>query len=140
MRCVTCRQRPNGPAHTSGGAENEERTIEILPGQALDLGEISLRRFPVVPVAVTLPQGVTRPSVLFATIVRPVGSAPTGRSSPLPGRIEFDGEGRGWLKGLPAGAFVVQVSLPGVNPPSVEVEIEIRDGITTPVPIELRAR
>ncbi len=129
-------------------AEDEERAIDLLPGQSLDLGEIRLRRYPVVPVAVTFPPDAKRPSMLFATVVREIG----GTTPPPPyfrsGRVEFDGEGRGWLKGLPAGEFVLRFASadsapaglprPGSAAISAEATVVIRDGITTPIAIDLR--
>jgi len=55
------------------------------------------------------------------------------------GRIEFDGEGRGWLKGLSAGRHrVLLQAAPSMNEQDLtEVELDVRDGITVPLEITI---
>lgn len=115
--------------------EMDSRDVHLSPGQTLDLGAIRLAKYPVIPVALSLPPTARRPATLNVTFVRDVGGTRAGK--PIgQGRVEFDGEGRGWLKGLPAGEFVVRVEAPGFAP--TEMTIEIRDGVTTPIRIDLR--
>jgi hypothetical protein len=118
-----------------GDTETEERRFELLPGQVLDLGEIRLRTFPVVPVSVTAARGERVPTMLAVTVTSDVGGTRAGK--PIkPGRIEVDPNGRGWLRGLPEGRYVV--SIQGEGFPAVTTTLDVRAGITTPVVIEFR--
>lgn len=114
-----------------------ERKIHLIDGQALDLGDVALEMLPVVPVRVTFPPGVERPTRV---------SVFSGKSGHMfggaIGRIEFDGEGRGWLKGLPAGEhhLTFQWTDKANSADLPTADVVVRDGITTPIELVLRTK
>jgi len=114
-----------------------ERTIRLFEDQALALGDLALEMCPVVPVRVTFPPGVARPTQVTVFSGEP-GRA-FGRAI---GRIEFDGQGRGWLKGLPAGEHHVtfQWTAMADSADLPTADLVVRDGITTPIEIVLRGK
>jgi hypothetical protein len=67
--------------------------------------------------------------------VRDLGGTQAGKTVPT-GRIEVDTAGRGTLKGLPEGEYAVSIFAPGFRP--VEMNLVVREGITTPVRVDLR--
>jgi hypothetical protein len=117
-------------------AADVHRELSLVEGQSLDLGEIRLAPYPVVPVAVTVPPGAARPTRLTALTVDESGR-PAPASGGRFGRVEFDGEGRGWLKGLPAGEYRVVFAASGFaqTPPT---PVTVREGTPVPLAIELR--
>ncbi len=118
-----------------------EREVRLAVGATLDLGSIGPTAMPVVPVHVTMPPGMPRPPQINVLRRGKVPEVPQQEIWMPGGRIEFDGEGRGWLKGLPAGRHRVWLqAAPSMNVADLtEVEIEVRDGITTPVELTIRA-
>ena len=63
-----------------------------------------------------------------------------GRPRARSGRIEFDGQGIGRLKGLSVGRHRVflQVGPSASRKDLTEVELDVRDGITTPIEITIK--
>ncbi len=115
------------------------REVILRLGETTDVGEFGPVPTPVVPVRLELPPGVERPA--WVTVVRSMNLS----SSPPQlwlgvGHIEFDAQGRGWLKEVPAGRqrLFLQVA-PEMNDSDLtEVEIDVREGITIPVEIRIR--
>jgi hypothetical protein len=121
----------------SGESDGEfvERRFKLLAGQSLELGEIRLPKFPVLPVVVSVPAGTLVPLGLSVTVLRDLGGRRAGKLIGQ-GRIEVDSAGRGTLKGVPEGEFLVSIQAKGFRP--IEMTLISRDGITTPLPIDLR--
>jgi hypothetical protein len=114
-------------------ANDEDRQFDLAEGQVLDLGEIRLVPTCVVEVRVTVPLGSARPTIVSALPVDERGWPLRGRS----GRIEFDGEGRGWLKGLAAGDYRLVFSANGFAQ-SAPTPVTVREGAPVPLAIELK--
>lgn len=114
------------------------RDVTLEGGTTLDLGAIGPAAMPVVPVRVTMPPGVARPTTITVLKRTKVPEIPQEILGPA-GRIEFDGEGRGWLKGLSAGRHrVLLQAAPSMNEQDLtEVELDVRDGITVPLEITI---
>ena len=111
-----------------------ERRVELVDGQALELGAITLELHPVVPVRVRFPDGVNRP----ARVTVDMKNA-TPFSS---GRIEFDGAGQGWLRGIPRGSHRLMFHWTSTRPAEERstADVVVADGITSPIEIDLRAK
>lgn len=116
-----------------------EREVRLDVGKTLDLGAIGPAAMPVVPVRVTMPPGVARPAMIVVLQSTTLPDVPHVMMIGA-GRIEFDGEGRGWLKGLPAGRHhVLLQAAPSMNQQDLtEVDLDVREGITTPIDITIR--
>ena len=115
------------------------REVRLDVGTTLDLGAIGPAAMPVVPVRVAMPPGVARPAMI--TVLKLTKHPDIPQEILLgAGRIEFDGEGRGWLKGLPAGRHHVflQAATSMNRVDLTEVDLDVRDGITTPIDITIR--
>jgi hypothetical protein len=111
------------------------RRFDLLPGQALDLGEIRVEKFPVVPVLVTVPEGMEMPLAFGVTVVRDVGGTLTGKALGS-ARIAVDSGGRGALRGLPPGEYEISIFAPGFR--LLETSLVVREGLTAPLPLDLR--
>jgi hypothetical protein len=114
-------------------ANDEDRKFDLAHGQVLDLGEVRLVPCVVMEVRVSVPLGAQRPALIVAQPVNESGGPLIGKF----GRIEFDGEGRGWLKGLPAGEYRLVFAANGFEqtPPT---PVTVREGAPLPISIELR--
>ncbi|MFO0931829.1 MAG: sigma factor-like helix-turn-helix DNA-binding protein [Planctomycetota bacterium] len=119
--------------------DDVEREVRLEVGATLDLGAIGPTARPVVPVRVTMPPGVARPTMITVLRRTKVPDIPQEILMPA-GRIEFDGEGRGWLKGLPAGRhrLLIQAAASMNEKDLTEVELDVREGITTPIEITIK--
>jgi RNA polymerase sigma-70 factor (ECF subfamily) len=115
-----------------------QRTVTLEPGETLALGEVALAAMPVVPVRVTLPAGAPRPQSVRVHVRERMPPGESGYTTP--GRIEWDADGRAWLKGLPAARYRVAMQwTPSANAADLpEFEIDVRDGIEVPIDLALR--
>ena len=115
--------------------QQARRDIELAEGQHLDLEGMSVVPFPVVPVHLVLPPGAKRPPSIQVDFQAFTDGR--GGMGPGPGRIEFDGNDKAWLKGLPPGEFVVSLSVPGLTTWRGTISVEASP--TRPIEIEVRA-
>lgn len=118
----------------------EKRSVTLEVGQTLDLGEIALAAMPAVPVRVTLPPGTPRPASITVHVRERTPLWEGGVA--FNGRIEWDGDGRAWLKGLPAARYRVAIQwTQSANAADLpEFDIDVRDGITVPIDLVLAFR
>lgn len=116
-----------------------ERQVRLGVGTTLDLGAMGPAAMPVVPVRVTMPAGVARPMVVIVLRRAKLTDSPGEILFPA-GRIEFDADGKGWLKGVAAGRHRVLIqAAPSMNEQDLtEVELDVREGITTPIEITIK--
>jgi RNA polymerase sigma factor (sigma-70 family) len=119
-----------------------DKTVTLVAGRELDLGDLRLDTYPVVPVHVTFPPGVVGTPAVSVLVRERLSDPPATTGYLGSGRVEFDGEGRGWLKGLPTGEYRVVVSYVAVAQEKdlTTMDITVRAGITTPIEIVLRAK
>jgi hypothetical protein len=113
------------------------REVTLEPGKTLDLGEVALVAMPVVPVRVTLPPGTPRPR--HVTVHVRERTPPWEHGIAMAGRIDWDADGRAWLKGLPAARYRVAVQwTPSADVADLPVfDIDVRDGVVAPVDLDL---
>jgi hypothetical protein len=129
---------------TALNADPLVRTVTLVAGQVLDVGTLDLVRQPAVPVHVVFPAGAATTSPILAIVDVPgsLGDDDIVEFAKRPvGSIEFDGDGRGWLRGLPAGEY--DLRLQTSHEPTADftpLHLLVRDGITTPVEIVLRSK
>lgn len=119
--------------------DDVEREVRLEVGARFDLGTIGPTARPVVPVRVAMPAGLARPTMI--TVSRWMRIPDIAQEITVPaGRIEFDGDGRGWLKGLPAGRHrvLLQAARSMNQSDLTEVELDVREGITTPIEITIK--
>ncbi|MBL9089280.1 MAG: sigma-70 family RNA polymerase sigma factor [Planctomycetia bacterium] len=116
-----------------------DREVRLEDGATLDLGTIGPRSRPVVPVRVTMPAGVERPALIVVFEPRRMPEVAGEILYPV-GRIEFGEQGVGRLTGLSAGRHRVLLQAGGSMSQKdlTEVELDVREGITTPIEITIK--